>query len=134
MGNEIAGAVASAGFWIFLSAVVVTAILAQYFKHRETQKTIREAIEKGQVVGADTVSRLIAANNQPPPNRRGLIFIGTLFVCLGLGLGVIGWTSSAGKPEMFHQTLGAAALLCLLSVPFYVAAWMAPKRNGTEDR
>jgi hypothetical protein len=134
MGNQIAGAIGAAAFWMFVAAAAVTSILGQYFKHRETQKTIRQAIESGQVLGADTVAKLIAANNQPPPNRRGLVFIGTLFVCLGLGVGVIGWTSAMDKPGTLYQALGPAALLCLLSVPFFVAAWMAPKRDGTPGR
>jgi hypothetical protein len=134
MANQFAAAVGAAAFWLFIAAAAVTSILSQYFKHRETQKTIRQAIENGQALGPDTVAQLIAANHPPAPNRRGLVFIGMLFLCLGVGVGVIGWTASLGKPGELYQALGPSALLCLLSVPFFVAAWMAPKRNGASDK
>ena len=133
MGNQFAAAVGASAFWIFVAAAAVTSILAQYLKYRETQKTIRQAIEKGQA-DPEAISRLMAANNPVPPNRRGLIFLGTLFVCLGLGIGVIGWTTALGKPGAIYLALGPAALLVLLAVPFYVAAWMAPKRDETSGK
>ena len=133
MGQSIAAAIGAFAFWGFIAAAAVTSILSQYFKHRETQKTIRQAIEKGDALDPETLSRLIAANNPPPPKRRGLAFLGTLFVCLGVGIGLLGWFGSLDKPEMLHQALGVASLLGMLGVPFFVASWMA-KPDGAADK
>jgi hypothetical protein len=117
-------------FWLFIAAIAVAGISAQFFKHRETQKTIRQAIDKGQALDADTLSQLVAATSPPVPNRRGLVFVGVLLLCIGVGIGLIGWFGSFDKPEMLHQGLGAASLVCLLGLPFLIAAWMA-KPDGT---
>lgn len=134
MGNQIAAGIGAAAFWMFIAAAAVASILSQYFKHRETQKTIRQAIEHGQTLAPEIVAQLVAANHPPAPNSRGLVFIGMLFLCLGVGVGVIGWTSTLGKPGELYQVLGPSTLLCLLGVPFFVAAWMAPKRDGTQGK
>jgi len=117
-------------FWMFLAIVVVAAISVQFLKLRESQKTIRQAIERGQPLDDETVSRLLAASRAPPPTPRGLAFIGLLFVCLGVGMALLGWFGSLDQPSMLHQALGVAALLCMLGVPFLVGGLVASRRDG----
>src|SRR3954451_12420515 len=84
-----AAAVGAAGFWLFVAAIVVSAVLSQALKHRETQKTIRLAIEKGQSLDPETVGRLLSSNGPPPPSRFGLAAGGLVMVCIGIGFGLM---------------------------------------------
>ena len=51
--------VGAAAFWLFVAACGVTSLLIPILMHRETQRTIRLAIEKGQTLDVATLDRLL---------------------------------------------------------------------------
>jgi len=55
-----------AAFWIFIASVVVAGIWYAYARNRETQKTIRLAIEKGIQLDAALIDKLVIRESGNP--------------------------------------------------------------------
>ncbi len=128
--SPLAAAVGGAAFWLFIAVVVVASVIGQAFRHRETQKTIRQAIERGQTLDPQTLERLLAADRPPPPNRTGLAIGGLVMVCLGGGVALMGWFGSHNNPEMFYQARGGGALIAMIGVPLLIASAFMRGRGG----
>jgi hypothetical protein len=128
--NQLATAIGGAAFWLFIAIIVVAAVLNQTLKHRETQKTIRQAIDKGQVLDPATLERLLEANRPPPPNRTGFAAGGLILVCIGAGFALMGWFVSMDQPGTFHVFLGIGCLIAMIGVPLLILSAFVGKRNG----
>jgi hypothetical protein len=122
MPQDITAAVAAASFWLFVAAVVVAAIVTSAFRHRETQKTIRQVIERGQTLDSETLERLLSADRPPPPNPAGLLIGGLVLACLGGGLALMGWIASASTPGMLYPMLGVGALVAMLGLALLIGS------------
>jgi hypothetical protein len=128
MPHDLAAAVGAAAFWMFLAIVVAVSVLGGIqggiSRHRETQKTIRQAIERGQALDPQTLERLLASARPPQPTpgaRRGFLrFAGIMLLAIGGGLAAIGWFSA--NPNMLSQGLGAGSLVGLLGAGLLVAS------------
>jgi hypothetical protein len=123
-------------FWTFVAICVVAGAASSVMRNRETQKTIRQAIEKGQTLDPATLERLLQTNAPPPSaapqTRFGLITGGLVMVCVGVGLAVMGWFISLDKPEAFHPMLGVGSLVGLIGVALLVSSAFVAKSNGTD--
>ena len=97
MGHELTNAVAAASFWLFIAIAVVAGVSSAAFRHRETQKTIRQAIENGQTLDPVTLERLLRSNHPPPPSRKGVIAGGIMLLAVAGGLALIGWATAADQ-------------------------------------
>jgi hypothetical protein len=117
MTGDITGAVAAASFWMFIAAVVAAGVAGGAFRHHETQKTIRKAIESGQSLDPETLDRLLRSNRPSgPPPRAGFLVGGILMLAIGAGLAVIGWATSHAHPDQLYPGLGAGALVGLIGL------------------
>jgi hypothetical protein len=128
--NQLATAIGGAAFWLFIAIIVVAAVLNQTLKHRETQKTIRQAIEKGQTLDPATLERLLQANGPPPPNRTGFAAGGLILVCIGIGFALMGWFVSGNDSQTFRVFLGIGSLIGMIGVPLLILSAFIRKRNG----
>lgn len=107
-------------------SVALVAILFVYFRYRarsETQRTLREAIERGQEMTPEFVKLL----GDPPrhPNadlRRGIVAlaIGAAFAVFGLLL---------GEEDAIRPMLAVASFPCVIGLA-YLALW---KTGGRKD-
>ena len=134
MVHDISGAVAAASFWIFIAICVVAGAVSSVLRHRETQKTIRQAIERGQDLDPATLERLLQSG-QPqkgPPPRGALIFGGIMLLAIGAGLALIGVFSSIDNPSQLYKGLGAGALVGMLGAGLLVVNLVLrdPRREG----
>jgi hypothetical protein len=137
MSPDIAPAIGAVAFWSFVAIAVVASAVKSADGHRETQKTIRQAIEKGQTLDPATLERLIQSNRPPPPKpadvRRACLFGGIMLLAVGAGLGVIGWAISHNDPNALYPGLGAGALVGLLGVGLLVAT-LAIREPRADER
>ena len=72
-------------FWIVTGVISVTSIAARLIQRRETGKTIRTAIEHGQVLDPAVVEELLESKRT---SFEGLVIGGFVFVAFGVGLDV----------------------------------------------
>jgi hypothetical protein len=112
MTGDITAAVGAASFWMFIAVVVAAGVAGAAFRHHETQKTIRKAIESGQSLDPATLDRLLrATRSSGPPPRAGFLAGGIIMLAVGAGLGVIGWATSQTHPDQLYPGLGAGAMV-----------------------
>jgi len=133
MLHDISGAIAAASFWMFVAIVVVAGVGGSVLRHRETQKTIRQAIERGQTLDPATLERLMQSGHpRGPPPRGLLLFGGIMLLAVGAGLAMIGWFTSQTNPSQLYPGLGAGSLVGLLGVGLLVAARVigGPRGDG----
>ena len=118
MSPAVTAAIGAASFWIFIAIIVVAGVSSGFFRHRETQKTIRQAMESGQTLSPETLDRLLQSNRPPPPNRRGLMAGGIMLLALAGGMCLIGWSvaEQTHNPSMLFPGLGAGALIAMLGI------------------
>jgi len=130
MTGDIGAAVGAASFWMFIAIIVAASVAGRAFRHHETQKTIRRAIESGQSLDPQTLERLLETTTQKgPPPRAGFLVGGMIMLAIGAGLAVIGWASSQTHPDQLYQGLGAGALVGLIGVAL-IAAGLLVGRPG----
>jgi len=102
-----------AAFWIFLACVVVAGIWYAYARKRETQRTIRMAIEKGIQLDDALVDKLVVGESGNPEDY----YIGGI-VCLacGIGLPVFAQFLARIAPEAVAPVSGAGVLVGLIGI------------------
>lgn len=109
-------------FWIFVLAVTVTPMVLHFLKRRETEKTIRLAIEKGQTLEPEVLARLLRP--QPTPEDQtspaGVRFGG--IVTLSVAVGLVCFSFFTGK-EIF---LGIAGLVACIGLGLIIGAHFLP--------
>ena len=136
MPHDITAAVGAAAFWAFVAVCVAAGAAQAIFRNRETQKTIRLAIEKGQTLDPATLERLLKGNapaTAPPSQTRfGLITGGIVMLSIGAGLAVMGWFISLDQPGALHPMLGVGCLVGLIGVALLLASRFAGKFNGAD--
>jgi hypothetical protein len=130
MSHDLAAAVGAAAFWLFIAIIVVAAVFNSTLRHRETQKTIRQAMERGQALDPETLDRLIRSDKPPPPSRTAVVAGGIMLLAVGGGLALIGWFGARSNPVMLDQGLGAGSLVGLLGIGLIVVSLFIPRGNG----
>ena len=137
MPHEMTAAAGAIAFWAFVAVCVAAAAAQAIFRNRETQKTIRLAIEKGQTLDPATLERLLQgagpATPPAPQARFGLITGGIVMLSIGVGLAVMGWFISLDQPGAFHPMLGVGSLVGLIGVALLIASRFAG-RSSPADR
>jgi hypothetical protein len=119
-------------FWIFVAVVAVASIWYAYERNRETQKTIRRAIEKGMKLDPAVIDKLVARRSGKPEDY----YVGG-FMCLavGIGLPILGYCigQSAIEPEAqaaFGPLLGVGILVGLIGIGLIVCGkWIVGRRE-----
>jgi small-conductance mechanosensitive channel len=107
-------------FWIVVLVITVTPMILAFFRRRETEKTIRMAIEKGQSLDPQVLAKMLNPVAQTPEqealNPEEIRFGG--IVTLFVGLGMVGMSYFFGG-KVF---LGVAALLGCIGLGLIVGA------------
>ncbi len=138
MSHDLVAAVGAAAFWAFVAVCVAAGAAQAIFRNRETQKTIRQAIDKGQTLDPETLDRLLrgatptSAPAAAPQTRFGFIAGGLIMLCIGIGLAVMGWFISLDQPGAFHPMLGVGSLVGLIGVALLITSAFAGRQNGTD--
>ena len=94
------GGLAAFAFWGFVAVITVANVWREVVMRRESETTIRMAIEKGQQLDPATIDKLLRSNRRWSSSRRGgadgLMVAGGLTLATGLGLPVLGYFISRG--------------------------------------
>ena len=114
-----------AAFWIFIASVVVAGIWYAYARNRETQKTIRLAIEKGMQLDAALIDKLVIRESGNPEDY----YIGG-FICIacGIGLPILGYFIGRIAPEAFFPIAGAGVLVGLIGISLILCGKLIGRR------
>jgi len=114
-----------AAFWIFIASVVVAGIWYAYARNRETQKTIRLAIEKGIQLDAALIDKLVIRESGNPEDY----YIGG-FICIacGIGLPILGYFIGRIAPEAFFPLAGAGVLVGLIGISLILCGKLIGRR------
>jgi hypothetical protein len=130
--SPVGAAIAASSFWIFVAICGVAGIVSNTIRHRETQKTIREAIEKGQALDPQTLDRILQAGGplKGPPPRAALLFGGIMLLAIAGGLVIIGWSMSMTDPKQLYHGVGVGGMVGLLGAGLLVAARVIGRSGG----
>jgi uncharacterized protein YneF (UPF0154 family) len=112
-----------AAFWAALATVTVAMVIGGVIGRLASERTIRQAIEKGLVSDGQTVRELMQQRGPSWPHR--LIVMGIIIVFGALGVAVFAWSLAAQEPESTRALLGIAGFTLLLGVGFLAAGiWL----------
>jgi hypothetical protein len=125
----VSAAVAVA-FWAFLAIAVLAGVWLAYARNRETQKTIRLAIEKGMQLDAATIETLVVRKPGKPEDYwiGGIICIAT-----GVGLPILAYFIGRIEPTAFFPIVGAGLLAGLIGISLVVCGIMIGRRRNTQE-
>ena len=131
MSHDLATAVGAAAFWIFVAICVVSGMVGGVLRHRETQRTIRQAIEKGQTLDPATLDRLMHTAKSEPPQSTwyGMLTGGLIMISIGVGFAAMGWFVSMGGQGDFHQFVGIGCLIAFIGVPLVIMSFVLRARD-----
>lgn len=132
MSGEIAAAVGAGAFWGFVAAAAVASIVRGAFRHHETQKTIRTAIESGQTLDPQTLDRLLQSGRPRAPDRRAFLIAGVLMLAIGVGLALAGGFMAQTDPRQLYQGLGAGSIVGLIGLGLIISGLLSPNRPGND--
>ena len=116
-------------FWLFVLTISVVGTVLPYLKHRETQRTIRTAIEKGQPIDPALLTEAAPKREENKPEA--LLLFGLVLIAAGLGLQLmsmfIGW---AGNGEPIWPINGAGAIAIFIGIAlFSFGRWQLKRRS-----
>lgn len=110
---------------LFFSVALVVGLVV-YFRYRarsETQKTLREAIERGQEMTPDFIKLL----GDPPRHPNADLRRGIVALAIGAGFAVFGLL--LGEEDAVRPMLAVASFPCVIGLA-YLALW---KTGGRKD-
>jgi len=131
MPHDLTTAVGAAAFWMFVAVCVVSGMVGGVLRHRETQKTIRQAIEKGQTLDPATLDCLMQTAKPEPPQSTwyGMLTGGLIMICIGVGFAAMGWFTTLRQPEQFPTFVGIGCLIALIGVPLVIMSLVLRARD-----
>jgi predicted hotdog family 3-hydroxylacyl-ACP dehydratase len=117
----------SIAFWAALAVTVVAIAVTGYFGRMQSERTIRQAIEKGLLTDAGAIERL-RRSGLPWAQRLTVIAIIVLFGAAGLAvfaLSLLGDDAEAAPP-----LLGIAAFVAFVGAGMFVAGRWLRREDG----
>ena len=110
-------------FWMFVGAVSVTGIIADFQKRRLNVELLRTLIEKGQVLDPAVITKLIspgALDRRVDP--ADLKVGGTITVASGVGILLLSYFISRLAPVALYPVMGSGALVICVGIGLLIGA------------
>lgn len=119
-------------FWVFVAIAAVASLWRQFATRRETERTIRLAIEKGQQLDPALIEQLL---QQKPEKHKsdGLLIGGLIVLASGLGLPILGFFIGLQSGKPIYPLMGAGALVALVGAAMLLAWRLIRKREQAEE-
>lgn len=114
-------------FWIVVGLIVLSLIWTSFLRGRDTERTIRLAIEKGHVLDASTIQELKSRSEQTPAH---LVIGGVILLALALGAVVFAFAAAHEDTDVLLPILGIAAMLALTAISLLACGlWLMRQRK-----
>lgn len=121
-----ASAAVGVAFWAFVAIAVLAGVWLAYARNRETQKTIRLAIEKGMQLDPAVIDTLVV---RKPAKPEDYWIGGVICIALGVGLPIMGYFVGRIEPEGFYPIAGAGVLVGLTGISLVICGLMVSRRE-----
>jgi hypothetical protein len=119
-------AIIGAAFWIFIGSIVVAGIWYSYARNKQTQKTIRLAIEKGMKIDDVFIEKLFMKESGNPEDY----YIGGIIcIACAVGLPILGYFIGKIAAEAFPPIAGAGALVGLIGISLIICGKLVARRG-----
>jgi len=120
--TEIIGA----AFWIFIASIVVGGMWYAQARNRETQETIRLAIEKGITLDEALIDKLIVRQSGNPEDY---YISGIICIAVAIGLPIMGYFLGQIATEAFFPLVGAGILVGLIGISLILCGKFMSRRE-----
>ena len=132
MDGTTTGAIAAVAFWTFVAVAVVATAWKEFALKRETERTIRSAIEKGQQLDAALVEKMLKPRTSR--DRDGLLIGGAVCLAVGLGMPVMGYfISLGGDNEAVYPMAGVGALVTMIGIALLAARRFVSQSDASSE-
>jgi hypothetical protein len=120
MNSPFAVAIA---FWIFLAVVSVAGTIQDYRKRQLALEPLRAAIEHGQKLDPEVISRLLGQRERDDGLDPNLLHVGGIITCAaGAGVALLSAFVAAVFPPYHLLVLGVGVLAICVGVGLLIAA------------
>lgn len=119
-------------FWIFVGAVVLSGVWRDIALRRETEETLRMAIDKGQHLDPALIEqiRYVKARERAVHSPYVLLVGGLVLIGTGFGLGLLGYfLKLGGAGGAFYPLVGVGSMLSVVGVMLIVGWQIVEKRH-----
>ena len=124
---EVTAGLASLGFWVFLSAVVVARIWFDVRKREAQQETLRRVVESGQQLDIAVIDRMLGVSGGNARPDRDLKVAGVITMFVSPGLVILGWFLGRFNDKIFEIMIGVAVRGLIVGIGLYVAGKMTER-------
>ena len=115
-----------AAFWIFIASVVVGGMWYAHARDRETQKTIRLAIEKDIPLDETLIEKLVMRQSGNPDDY---YISGIICLAICIGLPIMGYFIGQIAREAFFPLVGAGVLVGLIGISLIICGKFIGRRE-----
>ncbi|MEE8399800.1 MAG: hypothetical protein V3S89_12395 [Desulfobacterales bacterium] len=115
-----------AAFWIFIGGVVVGGMWYANARNRETQKTIRLAIEKDIALDDALLEKLLRRQSGNPDDY---YISGIICLAICIGLPIMGYFIGQIAREAFFPLVGAGILVGLIGISLILCGKFMSRRE-----
>lgn len=126
-------------FWAFIATAVVAGIWDGIRKREAKHETLRRLVESGQPIDKDMMEKLLLMNKGGSDRPDRDFFVTALWITpVSAGLAILGQILGYAVPQARMPILGAAALLAVLGVGYFIASrivlrWYGPESDTNLD-
>ena len=122
------GAVA---FWAFVAVVVAMGVFRQISRHRESQTTIRKALEANPNLDPKLLDQLMRGEQQRTSPEH-LLLGGVVLIAIGIGLGVMALFIAGGDPNGYAM-IGVGAIPITMGLGLLVGSRLIARARREKD-
>lgn len=130
---EAAAGLGALGFWLFLTAIIVSGVWFDARKRESQQETLRRVVESGQPIDDAVIKQMLAATKGSSRPDRDLKIGGIILLFIAPGLTVLGWFLGKLSETLWDLMLGVSLLMVFIGVGLYVAGQVS-ERWQREDQ
>lgn len=127
--GEVATGLGVLGFWLFIAAIIVTAIWSDSKRRESQQETLRRVVESGQDIELEVIDRLIGKSDVEK-QARDLKVAGLITTAVGVGMLFFGVFLGTFDTKAMMAMIGVAAMLACIGGGLLLAARLVGRRHA----
>src|ERR1700722_18306287 len=129
--NGIGPYLVGVAFWIFVGAVAVAGIVADYKRRRGNIDVIRMAIDKGQQLDPALIEKLTSNEQRDQPmDPLQMKFAAIITIASGIGVCLLGLFLAGVSPLAFYPTFGVGLVTICVGIGLRIGGKMLAETSG----